>query len=143
MIGIIAISHGPYAKSLIESVEMVYGKQEKIKAICLGQDESLESLQIKINDAVKALDLKEVLIIVDLLGGTPYNATSMQLSNPNISVITGLNMPMLLHILPHRNGSLEEVSKIAIMSGKNGIVNVSEKFKQWGEDSFAKDSKTR
>ncbi|MFL0252639.1 PTS sugar transporter subunit IIA [Clostridium neuense] len=133
MIGIIAISHGPYAKSLIQSVEMVYGKQEKLQAICLGQDESLESLQIKINDAVRALNLKKILIIVDLLGGTPYNATSMQLSNPNINVITGLNMPMLLHILPHRNKSLEEVSEIAIMSGKNGIINVSKKFKSLNE----------
>lgn len=133
MIGIIAISHGPYAKSLIQSVEMVYGKQEKLQAICLGQDESLESLQIKINDAVKALNLKKILIIVDLLGGTPYNATSMQLNNPNINVITGLNMPMLLHILPHRNKSLEEVSEIAIMSGKNGIINVSKKFKSLNE----------
>lgn len=133
MIGIIAISHGPYAKSLIQSVEMVYGKQEKLQAICLGQDESLESLQIKINDAVRALNLEKILIIVDLLGGTPYNATSMQLSNPNINVITGLNMPMLLHILPHRNKSLEEVSEIAIMSGKNGIINVSKKFKSLNE----------
>ncbi|KOF58169.1 MULTISPECIES: PTS sugar transporter subunit IIA [Clostridium] len=133
MIGIIAISHGPYAKSLIESVEMVYGKQEKVKAICLGQDESLESLQIKINDAVKSLGLEKILIIVDLLGGTPYNATSMQLNDPNINVITGLNMPMLLHVLPHINESLEEVSKIAIESGKNGIVNVSEKFRSLNE----------
>lgn len=129
MIGIIVISHGPYAKSLMESVEMVWGKQEKVRAICLGQNESLKSLQVKINDAVDSLGLDEVLIIVDLLGGTPYNATSMQLNNPNISVITGLNMPMLLHVLPHRNESLDEVTNIAMESGKNGIVNVSEKFK--------------
>lgn len=129
MVGIIAISHGPYAEALIESVEMVYGRQEKIKAICLRRDESLESLQAKINGEVKALGLEEVLIIVDLLGGTPYNATSMQLNNPNISVITGLNMPMVLHVLPNRNKSLNEVTNIAMTSGKDGIVNVSEKFK--------------
>lgn len=29
MVGIIAISHGSYAKALINSVEMIYGKQEK------------------------------------------------------------------------------------------------------------------
>lgn len=129
MVGIIVISHGPYAKSLIESVEMVYGKQEKIEAICLGKDESIESLQERIKDTIKKLSLKKILIIVDLLGGTPYNATSIKLEDPNVNVITGLNMPMILKILPSRNKTLEEVSNIAIESGKDGIVNVSEKLK--------------
>lgn len=129
MVGIIAISHGPYAKSLIESVEMVYGKQEKLEAICLGKDESIESLQERIKDTIKKLGLKKILIIVDLLGGTPYNATSIKLEDPNVNVITGLNMPMILKILPNRNKTLEEVSNIAIESGKDGIVNVSEKLR--------------
>ncbi|PJI09219.1 MULTISPECIES: PTS sugar transporter subunit IIA [Clostridium] len=129
MVGIIAISHGPYAKSLIESVEMVYGKQEKLEAICLGKDESIESLQERIKDTIKKLDLKKILIIVDLLGGTPYNATSIKLEDPNVNVITGLNMPMILKILPNRNKTLEEISNIAIESGKDGIVNVSEKLR--------------
>lgn len=128
MVGIIAVSHGPYAKALIKSVEMVYGKQDKMEAICIEVGESIETLEEKIKFAVKELDVEEVLIMVDLLGGTPYNASSIELKRSNINVITGMNMPMILEILPCRNEGLEKVSQIAMDGGKNGIVNVKERY---------------
>ncbi|MDF2882345.1 MAG: system fructose subfamily transporter subunit [Clostridiaceae bacterium] len=129
MVGIVAISHGVYAKELINSIEMIYGKVDKIKAICLDKTESVESLNGKIEHEIKELNVDEVLILVDLLGGTPYNASSLWIKDPNINVITGINMPMLLEILPHRNEGLKRVSQIAEDSAKNGIVNVREKYK--------------
>ncbi len=45
MVGIIAISHGSYVKALINSIEMIYGKLDKIETICLEQTESIESLK--------------------------------------------------------------------------------------------------
>lgn len=128
MVGILLVTHGPYATALIESVEMVYGKQEKIESVYLNQGESVENLQEKINEAINRLDCEQVLIMVDLLGGTPYTAGAIKLQNPNINVITGINMPMLLEILPHRNEELKVLSKIAAESGKNGIVDVKEKY---------------
>jgi mannose/fructose/sorbose-specific phosphotransferase system IIA component len=128
MVGIIAVSHGPFSKALIKSVEMVYGKQDKVDAISLEPGESMESLKNKINDIIKEFKVSEVLIMVDLLGGTPYNASSIEMENSNINVITGLNMPMLLETLLFRNETLEKISYIATEAGKNGIVNVKEKF---------------
>ncbi|QAT39169.1 PTS sugar transporter subunit IIA [Clostridium sp. JN-9] len=129
MVGIIAISHGNYVKELINSVELIYGKIDEIEAICLEKAESIESLNSKIELKIKGLDADEILILVDLLGGTPYNASSLWMKNPNINVVTGINMPMLLEILPHRNEGLMKVSKIAEESAKNGIINVGEKYK--------------
>ena len=129
MVGIIAISHGPFSKALIKSVEMVYGKQDKVEAISLDPGESMESLKNKINEIIKEFQVDEVLVMVDLLGGTPYNASSLEIENSNINVITGLNMPMLLEILPFRNETLEKISSIATEAGKNGIVNVKERLK--------------
>jgi len=129
MVGIIAISHGPFSKALIKSVEMVYGKQDKVEAISLDPGESVETLKNRINEIIKEFQVDEVLVMVDLLGGTPYNASSLEIENSNINVITGLNMPMLLEILPFRNETLEKISSIATEAGKNGIVNVKERLK--------------
>jgi len=129
MVGIIAISHGPFSKALIKSVEMVYGKQDKVEAISLDPGESVENLKNRINEIIKEFQVDEVLVMVDLLGGTPYNASSLEIENSNINVITGLNMPMLLEILPFRNETLEKISSIATEAGKNGIVNVKERLK--------------
>lgn len=128
MVGIIAVSHGPFSKALIKSVEMVYGKQDKVEAISLEPGESMESLKNKINEIIKEFQVNEVLIMVDLLGGTPYNASSIEMENSNINVITGLNMPMVLETLLFRNETLEKISSIATEAGKNGIVNVKERF---------------
>jgi len=129
MVGIIAISHGTFVKALIDSVEMIYGKLDKIQAICLQKGESTDSLNTKIELKIKELDTDEILILVDLLGGTPYNASSFWIKNPRINVVTGISMPMLLEILPHRNEGLEKVSEIAEESAKNGVVNVGKKYK--------------
>jgi mannose/fructose/sorbose-specific phosphotransferase system IIA component len=128
MVGLIIITHGIYASSLIKSLEMVSGKIEKIEAIELEQGESIESLQEKIKKTIIKLDTAEVLIMVDLLGGTPYNASSIELQNPNINIITGINMPMILEILPHRNEGIDIVSQIATDGGKNGILNVKDRY---------------
>lgn len=128
MVGLIIITHGIYASSLIKSLEMVSGKIEKIEAIELEQGESIESLQEKIKKTIIKLNTAEVLIMVDLLGGTPYNASSIELQNPNINIITGINMPMILEILPHRNEGINIVSQIATNGGKSGILNVKDRY---------------
>lgn len=128
MVGIIAISHGPFSKALIKSVEMVYGKQDKVEALSLEPGESMESLKNKINEIIVGFQVNEMLIMVDLLGGTPYNASSIEIENSNINVITGLNMPMILESLLFRNETLENISSIATEAGKSGIVNVKERL---------------
>jgi len=140
MVGILLVTHGPYATALIESVEMVYGKQEKIESVYLSQGESVEKLQDKINEAINTLNCEQVLIMVDILGGTPYTAGAIKLENPNINVITGINMPMLLEILPHRNEDLKVLSKIAAESGKNGIVDVKEKYEMINKNKLNNNS---
>lgn len=127
-VGIIVISHGPFSKALIESAQMVYGKQEKVEALSLEAGVSMDSLRNKINNIIKEFKVNEVLIMVDLLGGTPYNASSIEMGNSNINVITGLNMPMLLEALLFRDETLEKISSIATMAGKSGIVNVKERL---------------
>lgn len=133
MVGIIVISHGTYAEALISSVEMICGKLEKIAAIGLKQTESIDSLNKKIEMKIKELNTDEILILVDLLGGTPYNASCLWIENPKINVVTGINMPMLLEILPLRNEGLEKVSKVAEEAAKNGVVNVRERYKVLNE----------
>ena len=133
MVGIITISHGPFSKALIKSVEMVYGKQDKVQALCLDSGVSMECLKNKINRIIVKFQVNDVLIMVDLLGGTPYNASSIEMENSNINVITGLNMPMLLEALLFRNETLEKISAIATQAGRSGIVNVKERLDNLNE----------
>lgn len=128
MVGIIAISHGSYAQALINSVEMIYGKQDKIKTICLERNKSIESLRHKIDETIKELDVEEILILVDLLGGTPYNAACLFMDRENVNVVTGMNMPMILEIIPYMMQDLEKISSLAEHFGQNGVINIRERY---------------
>ncbi|HHV74594.1 MAG TPA: PTS sugar transporter subunit IIA [Thermoanaerobacterium sp.] len=129
MVGIILVSHGPYAEALYESLKMIYGEQEKVEAINFTIGESIDDLKKKINLAKKRLQTEEILIFVDIIGGSPYNVSSLEIDD-KVNVITGFNMPMILEILSKRNERLSVVSDIAKNAGKNGIVDVHEKLSE-------------
>lgn len=137
MIGIIIVSHGPYAEALYESIKMLYGEQEKIETINFRIGESIDDLKKDIFKARERLQTDYVLIFVDILGGSPYNVSSLEIKDDNkINVITGFNMPMILEILSRRNESLLTISDIAKNAGKDGIVDVQEKLsKKLNKDS--------
>jgi PTS system mannose-specific IIA component len=128
MVGIIAISHGSYAKALINSVEMIHGKQKKISTICLEGNNSIESLKEKIDITIEELNVEEILILVDILGGTPYNAACLFMDRKNINVITGMNMPMIVEIIPYMVQDLEKISSLAEHFGQSGVVNIRERY---------------
>lgn len=128
MVGIIAISHGSYAKALINSVEMIHGKQEKIRTISLEGNKSIESLKEKIDITIEELNVEEILILVDILGGTPYNAACLFMDRKNVNVITGMNMPMIVEIIPYMVQDLDKISSLAEHFGQSGVVNIRERY---------------
>ena len=103
MIPIILVTHGPLAASFIESAEMLVGESEKLEAISLEPSDNFEEFQQKILEKARRLNNGDgVLVLVDLLGGSPYNAASKLLIRENIECLTGLNLSMLLTALDQR-----------------------------------------
>lgn len=95
---IIAIAHKRAAKSILETVEMIAGKQQNIAAISFNEEMSESELMEVINNKIITLNQKDgILFLVDMYGGTPFKvAYSLSLKNQNYSIISGLNIPMLL-----------------------------------------------
>lgn len=109
---IIVAAHGRLARELINSTEMIFGKQENIQAIEFIPGENTENLKNKYKECLKNVEgSEEVLILVDLFGGSPYNAAfEIALPNENMDILTGVNVPMLLEILEMReNLSIKDI----------------------------------
>ena len=128
MIPIILVTHGPLAPSMIESSEMLVGKSEKLSAITLQPSDNFEEFQEKIFTQAKSMDEGEgVLILVDLLGGSPYNATAKVLSQENVECLTGLNLSMLLTALDQREYcDLKQLTKECRDAAVTNFVDVRE-----------------
>jgi PTS system mannose-specific IIA component len=68
-----------------------------------------------------------VVILTDILGGTPTNISLSFLNNEKVEVVTGVNMPMLLTLTSYRKGrSLREISDLVKKSGRRSIVLAKE-----------------
>ncbi|CUU49147.1 PTS system mannose-specific EIIAB component [Clostridium beijerinckii] len=125
MIGIIVGTHGDLSKELVKSAEMIYGEQKNIGCVTFKPGEGIENLLDKYNKLIQELNCTEgILVMVDLFGGSPFNAASMiALEKEDMEVITGVNMPMLLEVFASRDisSSLSELLEIAKNGGKNAI----------------------
>ncbi|MBU5592452.1 mannose/fructose/sorbose PTS transporter subunit IIA [Clostridium sp. MSJ-4] len=124
MLGIIIGTHGRFSEELLKTSEMIFGKQENIETVTFEPGEGSEGLVAKYEAALQKLDReKGVLFLVDLFGGSPFNAASrIAINNENMDILTGVNLPMLLEIYGLRETlSLEDIVSIGESSGKEGI----------------------
>ena len=70
-----------------------------------------------------------VLVITDVMGGTPSNCT-IRLSSPgHVEVIAGISLPMLLRAITYRNDTLDVVVEMALAGGQGGAVKVDNRVR--------------
>ncbi|MBR3653828.1 MAG: PTS mannose transporter subunit IIAB [Elusimicrobia bacterium] len=130
MINILILSHCELTKELIKTAEVIAGKQENL--FYIDQDiknENLVSLQDKISEILKKINNdKGTLILTDMLGGTPCNASVLLTKNFNIEVLTGVNLPMILSaIFTSRTvQTAKELADKVLADGKKSIVNAKQ-----------------
>ncbi|HLR22771.1 MAG TPA: mannose/fructose/sorbose PTS transporter subunit IIA [Pseudogracilibacillus sp.] len=131
MVGIILASHGEFAEGILHSSTMIFGEQDNMKAVSITPSEGPDELQEKLKDAVSTLDNQdEVLFLVDLWGGTPFNQTNLlwEENKEKWAVVSGLNLPMLIEALASRLSmdSAHQIAKSIITTAKDGIKGMPE-----------------
>lgn len=123
-IGIILVGHGKFGSSILHTAESIIGAQSDCVSISVDIAHAVEDTIRRLNDAARMLDKGEgVIILTDMFGGTPTNLALALLSQHQVEVITGMNLPMLLKVLENRDRvSLSELADLAHNAGKAGIV---------------------
>ena len=99
MVGIILASHGDFAKGIMQSGSMILGEQENVQAVTLMPSEGPDDFRAKLQKAISKLDnADEVLFLVDLWGGTPFNQSNalFEEHKDKWAIVSGLNLPMLI-----------------------------------------------
>lgn len=115
MVGIIIASHGEFANGILQSAEMIFGKQQDVSACTLMPSEGPEDIRKKMEDAIASFENQdEVLFLVDLWGGTPFNQANGLIAGheDKWAIVTGLNLPMLIETYASRM-SMEKAPEIA------------------------------
>jgi len=125
-VGILIVGHLTLAEDLITTTEFLIGDLFdglNIKGLSLNPGEKDEKLRKMVTDAIKELDEgKGVLILTDMLGGTPTNICSPYMEKGKVEIVTGVNLPMVISSVTNYNGkTLSELSEFVRDSGKNSI----------------------
>ncbi|WP_280738102.1 MULTISPECIES: mannose/fructose/sorbose PTS transporter subunit IIA [unclassified Enterococcus] len=125
MVGIILASHGEFAEGILQSGSMIFGEQEKVQAITLMPSEGPEDLKAKIETAIVALDEEEILFLIDLWGGTPFNQANslFEEHKDHWAIVSGLNLPMLIEAYASRFSmtTSHEIASHLVTIAKEGI----------------------
>lgn len=115
MVGIILASHGEFANGIMQSGAMIFGEQANVKAVTLQPSEGPDDLRAKMEEAIATFENQdEVLFLVDLWGGTPFNQANGLIDGheDKWAIVTGLNLPMLIETYASRL-SMETAHEIA------------------------------
>ena len=127
---IIVIGHGNFATGIHSSLKLIAGEQEKVDVIDFVEGMSANELKEKILAAITSDE--EVLVLCDLLGGTPFKVAFTIMGNrPDLqmNVLSGLNLAMLLEtVFARMTLSFDEVAEKAVAAAHSGVVNGIELF---------------
>lgn len=132
MVSIVLASHGTFAEGIKMSGQMIFGQQDDVVAVTLMPEMGPDDLRAKLLEAIGDLgDQDQVLFLVDLQGGTPWNQISLLLDeegHENWVAVAGLNLPMLVSAYGARMGAetAADVAKEILPEAKGGIVTKPE-----------------
>ena len=127
---IVLVGHGHFATGIYSSLQLIAGDQENVEAIDFVEGMSADELKQKILLAIS--NEEKVLILSDLLGGTPFKVSSTIMGeNPikTMNVLSGLNLAMLMEAVFARMAhGFDEVADKAVAAAQSGVVNGKELF---------------
>lgn len=131
MVGILLLTHAPLGQAFIDAATHVFrGRPERLEAIDVNADQDTVEVRRLASEAICRIDDGSgVLVMTDVMGGTPSNCT-LPLSQPgHVEVVAGISLPMLLRALTYRNDTVDVVVEMALAGGQNGAVRVDNRVR--------------
>ncbi|OBX88772.1 mannose/fructose/sorbose PTS transporter subunit IIA [Haemophilus haemolyticus] len=143
MIQVIVAAHGKLAAELVNSSEMVFGEVEGLHGVTFvpgeGQDTLVEKYEAIIAECSPS---DSVLFLVDLFGGSPYNAAArVAAKRPQDDIVTGVSLPMLLEVLDAKDDA-KSAEALADVAKEVGVMAVKSYRKPDDVASFAQPEAT-
>ena len=130
MVTIIVAAHGESAPALLKTAGMILGNFENVHPVTFLPGQGPEDLVEEYTRIVEASDAEETLLLVDLFGGSPYNAgAQFAATREGVDVVSGVNVPMLIEVISgagRKNATLKSLVAKAHKAGTKGIRSFQE-----------------
>lgn len=119
------LTHGQMAVSLHKVVERILGEQENFLPYTNAVD-ALPVLAQKINQDIENIQPDQIVCFVDLAGGSCWSLANMiKKQHNNVTIIAGVNMPMLVSYFSNMNDlPFETLIDKTVKDGSRGIIHI-------------------
>jgi PTS system mannose-specific IIA component len=126
MIGILIVSHGAFGESLIHSASHVLGRRPLyLRQLGVTVHDDPDAILPVAEDLIRFLDQGAgVLLMTDIYGATPANIAARLLRPGRVEGLAGVNLPMLIKALSHREEPLAAVIGQALSGAVDGVLHM-------------------
>ena len=128
MIGVVIATHGRLAEETLACAEGIVGAIPRARAVSVASAIPLDAAREAIASAIREVEEGDgVLVLTDMLGGTPANL-ALGFLGDRVDVVTGVNLPMLLKLSTCRTpgARLGDVARLICAYGQKNITLASE-----------------
>ncbi|MEJ2529913.1 MAG: PTS sugar transporter subunit IIA [Gammaproteobacteria bacterium] len=128
-VGLLIITHNTTGKDLLKTATKIFGHCPlKVETLDVHYDSNPEQLKAEASRLIEKLDSGDgVLVLVDMYGSTPGNIATAMHREDRISVLAGLNLPMLVRIFNYAHLDLIDITDSAITGGRKSIMECKPK----------------
>lgn len=123
MNGVLVTAHGKFSEGLVDGLSLITGSQENVIPVNFLESDGIEGIDKKLHQALDKLkSYKNIIILTDLAGGTPFNRAVMITSElENSRVLAGVNFQMLYTAVFDGTEDIDLLVENILSEGKNGI----------------------
>jgi len=129
MVNFVLVAHGGFAAGLMSAAELIVGKQENVLTFSLNEGDSIDELEQNVDLGIQDMSSTgEMLVLVDLMGASPFNiSTRLVQKYPEIKIVTGMNLPMLIEGLMSREDmSVKELAETMAQTGRESCMTLDQ-----------------
>lgn len=92
---IVIATHGNFAEGLVDAAKLILGSDTELKYVSLQKNDNIDDFEESFKQTLEACEGKP-LVFVDMFGGSPFNISMKYSKQYDYSVITGVNLPMVI-----------------------------------------------
>ena len=126
MVGLVVTAHGHLAEEFVSTARQIVGELDQIATCGIDCSSAPEDFRTRLSEAIHSVDTGDgVIVLADLLGGSPCTSGLSMCSKQNLEVLTGVNLPMLLKANALRNASKLSPRELAAELTSYGQKNIT------------------
>lgn len=124
MIGILLLGHACIASETRMAVEHILGEQVQLQAVDIVHSDASGGEESGLSMVLDSLDEGlGVLVLVDLIGATPWNMVNRAVAGKHVILLGGFNLPAVIRAISMRQEcvDLNQLAQSSVEAGKHYI----------------------